>query len=373
MKILLTGATGIIGSTLATHLLNVKHPDNSPAFDIKFIVRGDSIEHSVLKLNNAILPHLSAHTETNQNLIINRIIPENVICGDMSTLDFLNDSKLEQTDVVVNLAASTSFNPNDEQIKLNTDRVVDFAKGMLIINPHLQKFIHTSAAYACGDQFPPYSIISNDWDTTNPTTDFAVYEKVKRQSENAIKAVPNLPFIIARPSIVVGHTQLGCSISSSLYWVLQAINQLEVFPCNKDCLIDVIAVDQVAKMFTALILRGEVRKSYNLSAYKSANTLFEIVESIGGNKVTQYKQVSTEVLKEMVQQHRGTDLYRVYKAVVTYSAFINSSYTFDNTSILQLCNETKTTPLLEYSNICLKTNEGKSLYELALPDFKELY
>jgi len=59
--------------------------------------------------------------------------------------------------------------------------------------------------------------------------------------------VPGLPLIVARPSIVVGHSLYGRGVSSSIFWVFRMARLLEKFTCDLDQHIDVVPVDYCAK------------------------------------------------------------------------------------------------------------------------------
>ncbi len=82
----------------------------------------------------------------------------------------------------------------------------------------LQRFLHVGTAMSC-----------------TPEQGFAGRRKrgVQRNAEHLVEYTyskstieqlmrqhcPNLPLLIARPSIVVGHTRHGCTPSSSIFWV----------------------------------------------------------------------------------------------------------------------------------------------------------
>jgi hypothetical protein len=64
---------------------------------------------------------------------------------------------------------------------------------------------------------------------------------------------PNLPLLIARPSIVVGHTRHGCTPSSSIFWVFSMGLMLQKFMCSMEDRIDVVPVDYCADALLMLL------------------------------------------------------------------------------------------------------------------------
>lgn len=57
---------------------------------------------------------------------------------------------------------------------------------------------------------------------------------------------PELPLVVARPSVVVGHTQLGCLPSASIFWFYRACDALRRITCPLDSRDDAVPVDWVA-------------------------------------------------------------------------------------------------------------------------------
>ncbi|MDI7066993.1 SDR family oxidoreductase, partial [Klebsiella pneumoniae] len=51
------------------------------------------------------------------------------------------------------------------------------------------------------------------------------YTQCKREDERLLRSTyPNLPLVVVRPSIVVGHTVLGTLPSASIFWVFRVVH-----------------------------------------------------------------------------------------------------------------------------------------------------
>ncbi|WP_204272643.1 SDR family oxidoreductase, partial [Enterobacter hormaechei] len=66
---------------------------------------------------------------------------------------------------------------------------------------------------------------------------------------------PELPLVVVRPSIVVGHSELGCAPSGSIFWMLRMVALLETFSCRLGDRIDILPVDDCAEAIVRLALK----------------------------------------------------------------------------------------------------------------------
>ena len=101
-----------------------------------------------------------------------------------------------------------------------------------------------------------------------------------RQKANWRSANGDLPVVVARPSIVVGHTKLGCTPSGSIFWVLRAIEALRFLPWSPDNRVDVVPADWVAASLQHLLLAPELEHDrYHLSAGDSSSVRWRDIEA----------------------------------------------------------------------------------------------
>ena len=74
---------------------------------------------------------------------------------------------------------------------------------------NLQRYIHTGTAAICGAN--PDRIVLEDSYPREDVEHLVAYTRSKAEAERQLdERYADLPIVIARPSIVVGHTRLGC-------------------------------------------------------------------------------------------------------------------------------------------------------------------
>src|SRR5450830_1119649 len=99
ITLLVTGATGFLGSAIAADLL-----ENHPDVRLLFLVRAGSAGEGLARLSESIAqmapdPHL-----------LTRLSPEMVVCGDLDTFPALvHDAHVQSITHVLNAAALASF------------------------------------------------------------------------------------------------------------------------------------------------------------------------------------------------------------------------------------------------------------------------
>ncbi len=85
----------------------------------------------------------------------------------------------------------------------------------------LARFLYVSTGYRCGAL--EHAVVRED-DASSPRH-VVEYTRTKAEAEATLQAMSDLPLVIARPSIVVGHTRLGVGPSASLFWYYRALAQ----------------------------------------------------------------------------------------------------------------------------------------------------
>jgi nucleoside-diphosphate-sugar epimerase len=97
---------------------------------------------------------------------------------------------------------------------------------------------------------------------------FTEYTASKAECEMLLEGTaPELPLVVARPSVVAGHTRLGCLPSSSIFWFYRACDALRRLTCPLDSYDDVVPVDWVADALLLLLFKPNLRHNrYHVSA-----------------------------------------------------------------------------------------------------------
>jgi nucleoside-diphosphate-sugar epimerase len=265
--VLITGATGFLGgATLAELVLG------RPECKVLALVRGGDDADSRLRkslsrfLSPAICDREWARIE--------------LLRGDLSQAETWLDPRLNQVTHVIHLAANTSFRSIRSVRETNIAGTMALAK-RLVRTQKLTRFLHVGTAYICGAETTRV-VQEADYPRTG-VRHVTEYTASKAECELQLKRLnPDFPLIVARPSIVVGHTRLGCGPSSSLYWYYRALSWLRRLPVGPEVYKDIVPVDYVAMALAHLLFRPTLRhRCYHISAGRRSSVRWgEIVEEI---------------------------------------------------------------------------------------------
>ncbi|WP_241580362.1 SDR family oxidoreductase [Rosenbergiella nectarea] len=367
-NILITGSTGFLGGAVVANLLQNRVKDR-----LLLLVRGKSVEEGLNRLK-ANLKNFGLNESA-----IKTIAPENIILGDLAlTEEFINDSRLNDLTHVINCAAVASFGNNPTIWKVNVEGTFQFAERMSRVEG-LQKFIHVGTAMSCVPE--PDSLVTEGVQDSSREQHIVEYTWSKASIEKQmIEKLPTLPLVIARPSIVVGHSHLGCLPSASIFWVFRMALALGKFTCDLDDRIDVIPVDYCAGALVMLLDAEKViNEVIHISAGTQSNVTFaEIDEAMAKalgrrsmgvdyQKVT-YKQLSDS--RRTFKDLFGPCNERIMlRAMNLYGHFSNLNVVFDNSKLLQL-GMNKPSRFTDYLDRCVLTTRDATIAELMQVDFK---
>lgn len=366
-KILITGANGFIGGALAAKLFA-----RGEAVDAIFLIRSSKPEEGLVRL----VTTLRNHGVTTKQLLQLKL--EQILCGDLNVVNcWIDDPRLSSIENVVSSAAVASFGNNPSIWPTNVDGVLNMAHG-LSHRCNLKRFLHIGTAMACGLDSP--NPVPEGYNRGKKTQHFLEYTHSKYEGEQRLKEeLPDLPLVIARPSIVIGHTKLGCKPSGSIFWVFRMALALKAFPCALEQRIDVVPVDYCADALYLLLTKPKLKyDSYHISAGEKYSSSFaEIDESIakatGKAKIEAYEQKSYEQILQMKDQFKellGECNRRIVaKAIKTYGNFSTLELAFDNQRLMEE-GMSETTPLAKYAGLCELTSKGILISEQMKFDYK---
>lgn len=367
-KLLLTGATGFLGGAVAEKVLS--DMDN---VGIYFLVRGTDVESALARLRK----NLSLFNVSERHL--QSITEENIILGDLGYPEaFLEHETLADITHVINCAAVASFGSNPLIWKVNVEGTLKFAKRMEQTG-NLKKFIHVGTAMSC-----------------TPTADMLVCEqKLDTGSEGHLVAYthskatieilmaqecPDLPLIIARPSIVVGHSTLGCTPSASIFWVFSMAMRMKKFLCALEDKIDVIPVDYCADALI-MMMTGEAKKGdiFHVSAGECSSVSFAEVDKAFAKAHQQMPVGDTyqKVTHQALIKERSTfpslfgpcNVRLMLKAMKLYGAFASLNVTFSNEKILKL-GLPQPPRFTDYLHLCVDSTQHLTIAEQMAVDYK---
>lgn len=252
-NIFLTGFPGFIASRLIPELI-VKRPESK----IYLLVQNKFLktaQEQIIRLEN------------NFNFLKNKLI---IVEGDLTFPDVIVDKKeidLSSIIEVFNLAAVYDLRVNREvayEINVKgTEHIVEFSSSL----KNLEKFHHISTCYVAGWYHGEFS--EDDFDKGQNFKNY--YEETKFLSEKIIRENKDkIPFIIYRPSIVIGDSKTGeTNKFDGPYPVILFISKLPklsfmpqigsgVNPVN------LVPVDFVVKGLSALSTLNSIYKTYHL-------------------------------------------------------------------------------------------------------------
>jgi thioester reductase-like protein len=272
-RVFLTGATGFVGmEVLARYLERGSRP-------VTCLVRAESDEAARTRLNK-ILDGLIAN---GAELFEHRI---EAVAGELTSPDLGLDAATrerlaEETTTIIHCAASVSFDlPLEEARSVNvagTDRMLDFAK-LTHERGGLERYAQVSTAYVAGTHTGRFT--EDDLDVGQGFRNS--YEQSKFESEQLVRSKgAELPWIILRPSIVVGDRSSGWTAAFNvMYWPLRALSTglFKAVPAMPESPIDIVSIDYVADAIHELSEgHAEPQQTFHLTAGTDASTWGEIV------------------------------------------------------------------------------------------------
>ena len=364
---LVTGATGFLGGAVAARLL-----ESSGWKHCLFLVRGNSVEIARGRLIHNLRGFGVAEP------LLQQLGSEQILLGDLNdTEEWCNDARLSSVTRVIHCAAMASFGRSEGIWATNVEGTIALVRAL---NGHaqLKRFVYVGTAMVCGaDASTP---VAEEYVPEGVPVDLVEYTISKREAEAALRReFPQLPLVVARPSIVVGHTHLGCTPSGSIFWVFRLALGLGVFPCEFDTRIDVVPVDYVADALLMLARKPSLaHDQYHIASGEAAACSFREIDAamasaLGRPRRTDYQMLPYDdiaLLQRDFENRIGPCNRRVMlRAIKTYGAFSALGLLFDNRRLLA---EGMSPPprFDSYAGVCAITSAGRTIAEQMLADFK---
>lgn len=332
-RILLTGATGLIGGAVLHQALS--HDDGT---EWVCLVRCTSIEHG----RERVAERLSRFTDPFTAYRLARKVE--IVPGDFTNADIDMDPRLDAITHVLHLAADTSWWGAERVRRTNHDGTLALARRARSMGG-LQRFLHVGTAMICGADAP--ALVNEADYPDRGARHLVAYTESKAAAETSLaEHFPDLPIVVARPSIVVGHSTLGAGPSSSILWMVRAADRLRMLPCDLRSAIDIVPADWVAQTLISLLLKPELQhRLYHVSAGTPGRTCwadliaaFESADPTDGKReFARIDLADRATLRARFAQVFGLDgplKQAMLRATRAYYGFCSLDLTFSNERLL---------------------------------------
>jgi nucleoside-diphosphate-sugar epimerase len=182
----------------------------------------------------------------------------------------------------------------------------------------------------------------------------------KLVAEQMLARVTGLPLVIARPSLAMGHTKLGCEPSASLFWVLRLIDRVGRLPWHRHQRLDVVPIDWLAANIARLLFEDAPAKAapIHLSAGPRSLSWGQIEAAFGCSWLAEPMEL--DVWCDLASEVLGASP-TVRGALERCLRFLSGDAVFHGA-------EPPPPSLSTYLSICLQRDGGRGIAEQALDD-----
>jgi nucleoside-diphosphate-sugar epimerase len=383
--ILLTGATGFIGGATLARLLETR-----PDCRVLLLARDRGPESAAQRVQQSLARFIGAERAANA-LRSCEVIP-----ADLTNPASLGTSRLDEathvlhvasekslaserlSDVthVLHLASNTSLRSVRSVRHTNILGALALAHRMRRAR-RLERFLYVGTAYICGEG--PESVVREDMYPRLNARHFTEYTASKAECEMLLESTaPELPLVVARPSVVIGHTRLGCLPSASIFWFYRACDLLRRVTCPLESRDDAVPADWVANALLFLLMKPALaHRRYHVSAGETSSvTWHEIAAAFaqcyGQRRDDPYRVADGASIvreRDRIAERLGPgDLDRLLTALPVFYRFMEiGAEIFDNTRLLK---EGMPPPpkLTSYLHLCATQPSDRSVAQQMLDD-----
>lgn len=373
--ILVTGGTGFLGGAVVVDAIR-----RGLASQLLLLVRADDPRLGWTRLTGNL--RLLGATDAE----LAQLGWQQVLFADLNALTpVADDARVAQVTVVIHCAALATFSEHPGLEQVNVDGTLALA-ALVHGNSRLRRFLYVGTAMACGRRADPQHGIAETMALPLAADAHLVpYTRSKALAETMLrKRFPSLPLIVARPSIIVGHSVLGCAPSQSIFWVFQVWQSLRVLTAKLDDRIDVVPVDWCAAALLHLALRPTLAHVvYHLSAGESGSRSFRQIgralaasdasDTGSGGLDVDYEYISVDEIRLLIPciRNRIPDCNPrlLVRALALYGEFARLAYVFHHQH-LQDEGMSLAPPLTDYIDACVASTRHISISSQMKWDFK---
>lgn len=226
-KVLITGASGFVGY----HLVDVAL---QKGYEVTAAIRSSSkTEH----LKGLDVSFVSLNLSDKSSLLV--------------------ELEKGKYDYVVHNAGATRAENDEAFAKSNALTTKNLAEASVEVSQPVKKFVFISSAAAYGPKTSVNGGLICEMDTPNPVTG---YGRSKLKAEKYLDAIPNLPYLIFRPTAVYGPRE------KDLLVVFQNVNKgIETYMGSEPQLQSFVYVRDLAELVIGSLEKAASRKGYMVS------------------------------------------------------------------------------------------------------------
>jgi len=276
MAIFLTGATGYLGSYLATGLFR-GHRDV-----LNLLVRARTQPEARERLWQSLQLHMDFSEF--QELIASRT---KIFLGDLTNQQFgLPDeehhSLVESTDSLIHCAASLNRKSERQCLNVNLRGTLEVIQLARRAQDHhgLRRFSHVSTVAVAGTRQDEtvHEDAAIDW----ARSDYDPYARTKKFCEHLVhQLLPDVPRTIFRPAIVLGDSRRPETTQFDMVQAFSVLASLPILPLRPADRIDIVPADYVGKAIVAIHQKAAPKyPRYHLSSGTGSQTYRELTDAL---------------------------------------------------------------------------------------------
>ena len=276
MAVFLTGATGYIGSYIATGLLR-EHKER-----LNLLVRAESVE----KARRRIWKSLQLHMDFDEfeSYLADRV---DLYLGDLTRpqlglSDDARDRLVKSTDSVIHCAASLNRKSAKACFNVNlrgTLEVIQIARDARDYDG-LRRFSDVSTTAVAGKRKDEVVFADRmvDWDRS----DYDPYARTKKFCEHMLhELLPDVSGVVFRPSTVLGDSRFPETTQFDMVRAFVFLARLPVLPFDPDWRMDIVPANYVGRAIVHIHQKdGPTHSEYNLSGGQASLTYRQVTGAL---------------------------------------------------------------------------------------------
>lgn len=277
MAIFLTGATGYIGSYVASGLL-----DQFPGARLALLVRAKDPAEAEQRLWKSMQLHMDFPRFI--ELVRTRC---DLYLGDLTLpglgLDAAARERLVRTmDSVLHCAASLNRKSSKSCFNVNLRGTLSVIK--LARDAHdqhgLRRFTDISTVAVAGER--KHEVVAEDATIDWSRSDYDPYARTKKFCEHMLhELLPDVSNLVLRPSIVLGDSRFPETTQFDMVRAFVMLAKMPLLPFHPDWRLDIVPVDYVSRAIVTLHQQDDLpHGAYNLSAGTAALTYRQVVDAM---------------------------------------------------------------------------------------------